>query len=134
MHKNLKIELMQWQVHRLKESLVDNKKNIPWLRRRNLENQTMYSPPLPLLLFVLTPLLNTFCCTFPPSFIKSPCLLYERSVILGFIFNNYSSFVNPSLHPILCGAVFIYVKLKKIKVSCHAVADKLLAEQLRREL
>ena len=84
--------------------------------------------PLPLLLFVLTPLLNTFCCTFPPSFIKSPCLLYERSVILGFIFNNYSSFVNPSLHPILCGAVFIYVKLKKIKVSCHAVADKLLAE------
>ena len=37
-HNNLRIELMQWQAHRLKESLVDNKKNIPWPRKRNLEN------------------------------------------------------------------------------------------------
>ena len=38
MHNNLKTELMQWQAHRLKGSLVDNKKNIPWLKKRNLEN------------------------------------------------------------------------------------------------
>ena len=38
MHNNLRIELMQWQAHRLKGSLVDNKKNIPWLKKRNLEN------------------------------------------------------------------------------------------------
>ena len=37
-HNNLRIELMQWQAHRLKGSLVDNKKNIPWPRKRNLEN------------------------------------------------------------------------------------------------
>ena len=38
MHNNLRIELMQWQAHRLKGSLVDNKKNIPGLKKRNLEN------------------------------------------------------------------------------------------------
>ena len=41
--------------------------------------------------------------------------------MLGFIFNNYSSFVNPSLHLILCGdGVYIY-EIKKNMVSCHAV-------------
>ena len=29
MHNNLRIELMQWQAHRLRENLVDNKKDIP---------------------------------------------------------------------------------------------------------
>ena len=38
MHNNLKIELLHWQAHRLRGSLVDNKKNIPWPRNRNLEN------------------------------------------------------------------------------------------------
>ena len=32
MHNNLRIELMQWQAHRLRGSLVDNKKNIPLSR------------------------------------------------------------------------------------------------------
>ena len=40
-------------------------------------------------------------------------LRIERSVILGFIFNNYGSFVNPSLRLILCDDVSIYVKLRK---------------------
>ena len=35
---NLRTELMQWKAHRLRGSLVDNKKNIPWPRNRNLEN------------------------------------------------------------------------------------------------
>ena len=47
--------------------------------------------------------------------------LRKISYILGFIFNVYSSFVNPLLHLILC-------------VSCHAVADKLLVEWLPRDL
>ena len=38
-HNNLRIELMQWQAHRLRGSLVYNKKNIFWPRPRNLENQ-----------------------------------------------------------------------------------------------
>ena len=74
----------------------------------------------PLLLFIATLLLNMFCCIFQHSFIKSPYLfraeeelLYERSVKLGFIFNNYSSFLNSSMHLILCGDGFIYAKLKK---------------------
>ena len=67
------------------------------------------------------------CCLFEP-----PCLIYfavfsnllrlpvysglkiscfMKDQLLGFIFNNYSSFVNPSLHLILCGDVFMYVKL-----------------------
>ena len=40
-------------------------------------------------------------------------LRIERSVIPGFIINNYSSFVNASLRLILCGDEFIYVKLRK---------------------
>ena len=95
----------------------------------------------PLLLFIATLLLNMFCCIFQHSFIKTPYLfraevelLYERSVKLGFIFNNYSSFLNSSMHLILCGDGFIYAKLKKIMVSFHAVADKLPVELLPREL
>ena len=38
MHNSLRIELMQLQPHRLRGSLVDSKKNIPSLRKRNLEN------------------------------------------------------------------------------------------------
>ena len=40
MHNNLRIELMQWQARRLRGSLLDCKKNILWLRKRNLENYT----------------------------------------------------------------------------------------------
>ena len=38
MQNNLRIELMKWQAHRLRGSLVNNKKNIPWPGKRNLEN------------------------------------------------------------------------------------------------
>ena len=37
-HNNLKIELMQWQGHRLRGSSFDNKKNISWPRESNMEN------------------------------------------------------------------------------------------------
>ena len=40
MHNNLRIELMQWQAHRLRGSLVDNKKSLLWPRKKNLENET----------------------------------------------------------------------------------------------
>ena len=33
MQNNLTIELMQWPVHKLGGSFIDNKKNIPWLRK-----------------------------------------------------------------------------------------------------
>ena len=46
--------------------------------------------------------------------------------LLGFIFNNHSSFVNSLLHLVLCGDGVYICKIKKKKVPCHAVADKLL--------
>ena len=39
------------------------------------------------------------------------------------MFNNYTSFVNPSLHLILCGDGGFVCKNKKNIVSSHAVAD-----------
>ena len=50
MHKNLKLEVMQWQSYRLRGGSFGNKKNIPWPRKRKLENQTIihfavYSTP-----------------------------------------------------------------------------------------
>ena len=38
MPNNLRIELMQWQAHMLKGSLVNNKKNILWPRKTKSEN------------------------------------------------------------------------------------------------
>ena len=61
-------------------------------------------------------------------------VLRKISYILGFIFNNYSSFVNPSLLLILCGDGVCICKIKKTMVSCRAVADKLLVKWLPREL
>ena len=53
-----------------------------------------------------------------------PDALRKISYILGFIFNNYSPFVNPSLHLIFCGDGVYICKIKKNMVSCHAIADK----------
>ena len=94
-----------------------------------------------LLLFIPTPLLNSFCCILEPPFINTPpaysgpkssCFTKDQS--LGFIPNNYSAFVNSSLHLTLCGDGVYICKFKKNKVSCHAVSDKLLVEWLPREL
>ena len=54
--------------------------------------------------------------------------------LLGFIFNNRSSFVNSSQHVVLCGDSVYICKIKKNKVPCHAVADKLFAKWSPREL
>ena len=53
---------------------------------------------------------------------------------LGFIFNNRSSFVNSLLHLVLSGNGVYICKIKKNKVPCHAVADKILAKWSPREL
>ena len=45
----------------------------------------------------------------------------------------YSSFVNSSLHLILCGDGVYICKVKKNKVPCHAVAGKVLVKWLPRE-
>ena len=57
-----------------------------------------------------------------------------KDQLLGFIFNNCCSFVNSSLHLMLCDDDVFICKIKKIKFPFHAVADKLLAEWLPREL
>ena len=51
--------------------------------------------------------------------------------VSSIIFNNFTLFINSSLHLILCGdGVYICEscpqKIKKIYVPCHEVADKLL--------
>ena len=60
-----------------------------------------------------------------PLFIRGSRVvaLWTTSYILGFIFNNYSSFVNPLLHLILCCDGVYICKIKKIRVSSHTVAD-----------
>ena len=127
----------EMQGYRFRGSLVDSMKSIPWPRKGTWRIRQKYNP---LLVFIPTPLLNSFCCIFQPLFIKNPCLfraeeqsLYERSVIPGFIFNNYISFINPSLQLTLCHDGVYICKIKKNMVSCHSVADKLLVEQLPRE-
>ena len=62
--------------------------------------------------------------------------LYTR-----FIFNNYSSFVNLLLHLVRSYVVMLFtyvevasVKLKKNKIPCHAVADKLLGKWSPRDI
>ena len=115
MQNNLRIELMQWQAHRLRGSLVDSKKIFlgrqkgTWRIRQNCN---------PLLLCIPTPLFNSFCCISQPPFIKSPVYSGPKSSCfakdqLYTRFFNYSSFVNPLLHLIYLVMVFIYVKLKK---------------------
>ena len=91
-----------------------------------------------LLLFITTLLLNSFCCIFQPSFIKTSCLFRVQGSCftkkIGFIFNNCSSFVNPSQHLIFCGDGVYVCKIKKNVVSCHAVAEELFVEWLPKEL
>ena len=62
---------------------------------------------------------------------KSSCLYERLFYLLGFIFSNYSSFVNSSLFLILCGDDVYICKSKKNKVRCHAVADKVLVSWLQ---
>ena len=57
-----------------------------------------------------------------------------KDQLLGFTFNNRSSFVNSLLHLVLCGDGVYICKIKKNKVLFHAVADKLLAKWSPREL
>ena len=138
MQINLRIELKQWPAHRLWENLV-NKKNIPYLRKMNLENlEKKLTPccclfqPTCLIHFALIPNLHLL----RPLFICGQRIvaLQRISNILDFIFHNYSSFVNPSLHLILCSGGVYICKIKKNMVSCHAATDKLLVEWLPREL
>ena len=51
-----------------------------------------------------------------------------KDQLLGFIFNSCSSFVNSLQHLVLCGDGAYICKIKRNKVLCHAVADKLLAK------
>ena len=51
-----------------------------------------------------------------------PLVACTKDRLLGFILNNHSSFVNSSLHQILCGNGVYICKIKKNKVPCHAVA------------
>ena len=60
-----------------------------------------------------------------------PC---TKDQLLGFAFNNCSSFVNSSLYLILCGDRVYVCKIKESKLTCHAVAGKLLAKWSPREL
>ena len=57
-----------------------------------------------------------------------------KDQLLGFIFNNCSSFVNSSLHLVLSDDSVYICKIKKNKAPCHVVADKLLAKWSPREL
>ena len=63
-----------------------------------------------------------------------PSVACTKDQLLGFIFNNRSSFVNSSLYLVLCGDGVYVCIIEKNKVSCNAVADKLLAKWLAREL
>ena len=90
MQNNFKIELMQWQAHWLRGSLFVSKKNIAWLKKRNLENYTKMYPPV-----YFEPHAHFILLYFPPihllkptvySVPKSSCL---KDKLRGFIFNNY---------------------------------------------
>ena len=63
-----------------------------------------------------------------------PLVACTKDQLLGSIFNNRGSFVNSSLHLVLCGDGVYICKIKKNKVPCHAVADKLLAKWSPMEL
>ena len=63
-----------------------------------------------------------------------PLVACTKDQLLGFIFSNCSSFKNSLLHLVLCRGGFYICKIKKNKVPCNAVANKLLIKQLPREL
>ena len=70
----------------------------------------------------------------PPLFIRDQRVIScTKDELLGFIFNNYSSFVNLLLHMILSGDSVYICKIKKNKVPYHTIADKLLVEWLPKE-
>ena len=63
-----------------------------------------------------------------------PLVACTKDQLLGFIFNKSSSFENSLLHLVFCGDVVYICRIKKNKVPCHVVADKLLVKLSRREL
>ena len=63
-----------------------------------------------------------------------PLVTCTKDQLLGFIFNDCSSFVNSLLQLVLSGDGVYICKIKKNKVACHAVAEKLLAKLSPREL
>ena len=48
-----------------------------------------------------------------------PLVAFTKDYLLGFIFNNRSSFVNSLLHLVSCGDGVDIWKIKKNKVPCH---------------
>ena len=63
-----------------------------------------------------------------------PLVACAKNQLVGFIFNNRSSFVNSSLYLVLSGDGVYLCKIEKNKVPCHAAADKLLDKRSSREL
>ena len=63
-----------------------------------------------------------------------PLVACRKDQLLGFIFNNCSSFVNSLLHLVVFDDGIYICKIKKNKVPWHAVADKLLAKWSPKEL
>ena len=109
------------------DSLAEEK-GLAELDKRNLLPILLSQPPC-LIYFAV------FCNLHlwrPPVYSGPKCSCFTD--IIGFIFNNYSSFVNQTLHLNLCGDEVYICKIKKNMVSCYAVADKLLVQWLPREL
>ena len=63
-----------------------------------------------------------------------PLVACTKDQLLNFIFQNHSSFVNLLLHLFWCGDGIYICKIKKNKVACQAVAERLLAKWSPREL
>ena len=63
-----------------------------------------------------------------------PLVACTKDQLLGFIFNNCSSFKSSLLHLVLCRGGLYICKIKKNKVPCNAVANKLLIKRSPREL
>ena len=63
-----------------------------------------------------------------------PLVACTKDQLLGFIFNNRSTFVHSSLHLVLCGDDVYICKIKENNVPCHAVADKPSGKWPPREL
>ena len=116
---------MQWQAHMLRGSPFGNKKNIPRPRKRNMEkcNPPVYSD---------SPLSIHFAVFSTHTHLLRSSVIWKESCTkdqsLGFIFNNYSLFVNSLQHLTICADGVYICKTKKNKVPCHTVADKLIVE------
>ena len=63
-----------------------------------------------------------------------PLVVCTKDQLLGFNLNNLSSFIHSLLYLVLYVDGVYVCKIKKNKVPCHAVADKMLAKWSPREL